>query len=297
MTIALDNFPTFALSGFSTVVTNTPSTVGGGGGAGKAVFAPVTVTRDLGDGSPQMNLNAAQGRHLASAQIVQGPTSDGSKLTIDLNDVLLTEVDEGAGSGGAPQETIAMDYAKIKYTYVPQGGAAIVFEFDILQNTGGGGGGIPGQYLFHGTSSVPPGLSGASDVSSFSTGISATGFSGTAGGGGAGKATFKDFFMQKGFDFASVAEIRSCASGTHSASAALSLVRDTAGAPNVWFLYNLTDVLVTSVAVAGDSSGNVHESVSFGFRKIEWNFTPSGGATQRAAWDIAQNKAASAAPF
>src|SRR5258706_840484 len=98
-----------------------------------------------------------------------------------------------------------MDYGKLKYHFAAQGGPSIVFEFDVLQTTGNGGGTLAGQYVLHGNSSVPPSIAGASDVSSFSTGISMAGTV-VIGGGGAGKANFKDFSMQKAFDLQTMQE-------------------------------------------------------------------------------------------
>jgi type VI secretion system secreted protein Hcp len=221
---------------------------------------------------------------------VHGPEADGSTLTIDLEDVLLTAVDASGATSGAPRETVAMDYARIKYTFVPQGGAAIVFEFDIVQNTGGGGGSIAGQYVMPtGGASVPPGFAGASLVSSFATGVSNTGTL-SGGGGGAGRATFRDLFLQKTLNAQTIQELRSCASGAHSPSLNFSLVRSNMGSSTVFFLYDLSDVLVSSVALSTDGSGQLQESVGFVYRQIEWEFRPPGGAAQHTGFDIAAAK-------
>jgi type VI secretion system Hcp family effector len=291
-TFTLQNFPVFPISAFSTVVSNTTSGSTGGAGTGKAVFAPVTITRDLGDGSPAFNLNTATGRHFATAKVVHGPTSDGSTLTIDLEDVILSAVDESGSTTGVPRETVAMDYAKIKYTFVPQGGAAIVFEFDVVQNTGGGGGAIAGQYVMASNGAgIPPGFAGASRVSSFAAGVFNTG-STSSGGAGTGKATFRDLFLQKGLNAETIQELRTCATGAHSPSLTFSLLRPSdVGSTSVFFLYDLSDVLVTSVALSTDGSGQLQESVGFGYRKIEWEFRPAGGAAQHAGFDIGAGKA------
>jgi type VI protein secretion system component Hcp len=206
----------------------------------------------------------------------------------------LTEVDDSGGITVTPRETLAMDFAKVKYTFAPQGGASVVFEFDVAQNQGSGGGSVGGQYVLLGNSSMPPGLSGASRVSGFATGISA---SSSSVGGGAGKATFRSLSLQKAFDAATIAELRGCASGAHSPLVDLSLVRDGGGVASVWFQYELTDVLVSSVALATDGNGELQESVGFDFRKIQWTFSPPGAAQQKAAFDIAAGKAAARAPF
>jgi type VI secretion system secreted protein Hcp len=267
-----------------------PSSGTAGGGVGKAVFAPVIITRDLGDGSPAFNLNTATGRHFATAKVVHGPEADGSTFTIDMDDVLLTAVDESGNTTGVPRETVAIEYAKIKYTFTPQGGASISFEFDLAQNTGGGGA-IAGQYVMATNGAgIPPAFSAASRVTSFATGVSSTGFTGV-GGGGAGKATFRDLFLQKGLNAETIQELRTCAGGAHSQSLTFTLLRPSdMGSTAVFFLYDLTDVLTSSVALSTDGSGQLQESVGFGYRKIEWEFRPPGGAAQQAGFDVAGNK-------
>jgi type VI secretion system secreted protein Hcp len=97
-----------------------PTTIGsatGGAGAGKATFQPFTITKRMDSTSPTLFLHCASGKHIANGvvQIYRKAGGDNLKLdlleTIDLTDVLLTEVDD-AGSNDVPQESVKLEFGK-----------------------------------------------------------------------------------------------------------------------------------------------------------------------------------------
>jgi Ca2+-binding RTX toxin-like protein len=99
------------------------SSTGGGGGAGKAVFSPLTLTLDGNTGLAPLLRLAATGQHLKGATLVgvsAGDTQD-KVYQLDLADVLVTKVEDDAGAG----LTLSLDYSKIELeTFTQNDGAA-----------------------------------------------------------------------------------------------------------------------------------------------------------------------------
>lgn len=118
-------------------------------------------------------------------------------------------------------------------------------------------------------------------IESFSWGVSNAG-SQTSGGGGAGKATFKEFTVTKKTDRSSPPLMLSCATGVHFPKVEIKLRRTpTPGAPDNddYYVVTLQDVVVSSL----DSSGNTAdvapvETLSLNFTKIEWKYLPQDGS-------------------
>jgi len=273
---------------FKTSISN-PATLAGGGGAGKAVFTPVEVTRDFGDKSPSFNVNVSTGRHINSAKIIYGPTvADGPTLTVDLTDGIFREVDVEQRATGTPRETLAFDYTAIRYTFALSGQPSTVVQFNRATSEGGGGS-IPGQYVFLGGLTAPAALSTAIPIVSFNHGVSAPALA--FGGGAAGRAIHRDFSIQRVLDAQTLAELGACMSGSHASSVVLRLVRpDSSQQPAEWFRYTLTDALVTSLALETDGAGQLQESISLAYRAIEWRFDPPGTPGQVGSFDVAANR-------
>jgi type VI secretion system secreted protein Hcp len=98
---------------YSWGVTNpaTVGTPGGGGGAGKATFSDLVVTRPVDSVSPRLVAAAATGQHFDSATL-EVPTRKGAmRYTFDL--VLVTGV-QHSGSGDAPVETLTLTYGTVE---------------------------------------------------------------------------------------------------------------------------------------------------------------------------------------
>jgi type VI secretion system secreted protein Hcp len=106
----------------------------------------------------------------------------------------------------------------------------------------------------------------AEPISSFSWGVSNVTSNNTGGGGGVGKALFKDLTFTKGVTQLSQQLFQGCATGQHFPSVTID-VTDKKG--NVFYEIKLTDVLVSSYSVS--SGGDLPtETVSLNYGKIEF---------------------------
>lgn len=117
--------------------------IGAGSGAGKATFNDISITKLVDKASVTLMEYCATGKHIAKAKLVVRKA--GGKpleyIIIDLKQVLVVSYNTG-GSGGETllSESIGLNFAEIKITYVPQkedgtGAAKIDFGFDIPSNT------------------------------------------------------------------------------------------------------------------------------------------------------------------
>lgn len=131
-------------------------------------------------------------------------------------------------------------------------------------------------------------------IDSYSFGASSP--STVAGGGGAsiGKATFDAIQFTHRVDRATAGLLSALAKGTHLKTAVLSVRRSAATAESM--KVTLTDVIVTSVKVAGSADEPAREEVTLRFGKIqiEYFMQQKDGKTVPAGkfgWDIAKNTA------
>lgn len=124
-------------------------TVGGGGGAGKADFQDLSLTKYLDKSSPKLMEACASGQPLPEAILVLRSTGEQplEYLVIRMENVLVTSVSTG-GSGGEDRltENVTLNYAKIEVKYTestPDGtaGAEVNFGWDVELNTPIGSGG------------------------------------------------------------------------------------------------------------------------------------------------------------
>ncbi len=115
---------------------------GGGGGAGKANFQDISVTKWIDKASPILMTNVACGDHIPEGTLIVRKA--GSKpleyIKITMTDILVTSVSTG-GSGGEDRltENVTLNFAKIKFEYKEQkkdgsSEAAKVFNYDIEAN-------------------------------------------------------------------------------------------------------------------------------------------------------------------
>ncbi|OUT62952.1 MAG: Hcp1 family type VI secretion system effector [Rhodopirellula sp. TMED11] len=97
--------------------------VGGGGGAGKANFQDISVTKWIDSSSPILMLYCSNGDHFKEATLTVRKA--GKKpleyLILKMKDVLVTSVSVG-GSGGEDRltENISLNFREFKYEYTPQ---------------------------------------------------------------------------------------------------------------------------------------------------------------------------------
>ncbi|MEM6468445.1 MAG: type VI secretion system tube protein Hcp [Planctomycetota bacterium] len=116
---------------------------GGGGGAGKASFQDISITKWVDTASPILMLYCANGDHFSDARLTVRKA--GKKpleyLVIEMNKVMVSSVSTG-GSGGEDQltENVVLNFAKVQVKYKEQkadgsGGPEKIFKWDIAQNT------------------------------------------------------------------------------------------------------------------------------------------------------------------
>lgn len=104
----------------------------GGGTVGRASFGDLAVTKMLDSASPNIALASASGQHIKEV-VIELCRSAGEKrvkyMEYKMEDVIISSVSVGGGTGGFPTESVAFNYAKINWTYTKQ------------ERAGGGGGG------------------------------------------------------------------------------------------------------------------------------------------------------------
>jgi hypothetical protein len=110
-----------AIFSFGFDVTNSGSLAGGGGGAGKATFSDIQITRQLDAVSPQLFRTATLGIHLAGAQInVYAPGTTTVQSTYRLTNLLVSGVNNTNGV-----ESVSLRVARVEVT---AGGVTTCFD-------------------------------------------------------------------------------------------------------------------------------------------------------------------------
>jgi type VI secretion system secreted protein Hcp len=130
---------------FSWGVTNTGATAAGGGaGAGKAKFQDLSIVHKIDKASPLLMRACATGEHLKEATITYRKAGKDQQdyLIVKMNDIIITEVADGAASGEAGSETVSLAFAKIDLQYNPQKvdgslDTGIHFKYDLKANKEG----------------------------------------------------------------------------------------------------------------------------------------------------------------
>lgn len=115
---------------------------GGGGGAGKANFQDISVTKWVDKSSHALLKAVAVGQHVKSALLTIRKAGEKplEYIKLTLKDCLISSVSTG-GSGGEDRltENITINFAKFAYEYTPQkadgsGDSVLPFGFDIKAN-------------------------------------------------------------------------------------------------------------------------------------------------------------------
>ncbi|WP_172327974.1 type VI secretion system tube protein Hcp [Mangrovicoccus sp. HB161399] len=114
---------------------------GGGGGAGKANFQDLSVTKWVDTMSPILQYACAVGDHFDKAYLVvrKAGTAQNEYMEYTFTKVLITSVSTG-GSGGEDRltENVSLNFAEVEYKYTPQDekgkkGKPIEFKYDIAK--------------------------------------------------------------------------------------------------------------------------------------------------------------------
>ncbi|TVR51884.1 MAG: type VI secretion system tube protein Hcp [Puniceicoccaceae bacterium] len=116
--------------------------VGGGGGAGKANFQDISVTKYVDKATPKLLLYCANGDHLDQAVLTVRKAGKNplEYIKITMKKVLVTSLSTG-GSGGEDRltENISLNFAQVQVDYVEQkpdgsGHPPVAFTWDIAAN-------------------------------------------------------------------------------------------------------------------------------------------------------------------
>ena len=116
--------------------------VGGGGGAGKANFQDLGLTKWVDKGSVTLMQHCSKGTHIESANLIVRKAGDKplEYIKLDMKELIVTSVSTG-GSGGEDRltENVSLNFREWKITYTPQddkgaGGGAVDFGFNIAKN-------------------------------------------------------------------------------------------------------------------------------------------------------------------
>jgi type VI secretion system secreted protein Hcp len=121
------------------------SATGGGGGAGKVAFQDIHFVKRSDASSPLLMLNCATGAHIKEGNFVvrKAGGTQLEYLKIKLTDILISGFKEhGSTHKGdeTPMEEVTINFAKVEYSYQPQGadgkaqGGPILAGWDVKAN-------------------------------------------------------------------------------------------------------------------------------------------------------------------
>jgi type VI secretion system secreted protein Hcp len=142
--------------------------------------------------------------------------------------------------------------------------------------------------------SVVKGFEDQIQLLSWGWGMTQSGTTHTASGGGAGKVDVSDLQVSKHVDAASPMLALACCKGTHYDTATLTM-RKAGGTALEYVTLTLTDLIVTSYSVSEGGGGDLlTDTFTLNFGKFKFSFQPQdnkgakkGGAID-ATWDIAK---------
>lgn len=116
---------------------------GGGGGAGKASFQDISLTKYVDKATPTLMDGIANGVHYKNAKLIvrKAGGTPLEYMIITMETVLVTSISLG-GSGGEDRQTenITLNFAKVKVQYQPQNadgskdGGVVEMSYNIAEN-------------------------------------------------------------------------------------------------------------------------------------------------------------------
>jgi len=115
---------------------------GEGGGAGKANFQDISITKWVDAATPDLHYACASGKHVPKAKLTVRKSGENplEYLTYEFEKVLVSSI-SGGGSGGEERltENVTLNFAKVKMEYWTQGakgakGSNGNFAWDIPSN-------------------------------------------------------------------------------------------------------------------------------------------------------------------
>jgi type VI secretion system Hcp family effector len=130
--------PTIDVLAFSWSVSNTfTGSHGGGGGAGKANFQDLSVTKLIDKASPLLAKACATGQHIQTVILNlnrPGGPKGAPYMQYKLDDVFVTSVSHGGSGDNKPTENVSFAYGSIKQTYTTADGSETSFNFNLDDN-------------------------------------------------------------------------------------------------------------------------------------------------------------------
>jgi len=117
----------------------------GGGGAGKATFQDIHITKELDKSTPLLMQACASGEAIPSAEITltRGSGNPVEYIHITMRDILVSSVSTGGSSGeDRLTENMTLNFSHIRIEYTPQNddgspGEPTEFSWNIAENTPG----------------------------------------------------------------------------------------------------------------------------------------------------------------
>jgi type VI protein secretion system component Hcp len=287
--LTLATVGTMPIRAYTQTVSNQLGESGGGSGAGRPVFSPITVVRDQDAFSPELNQLVASGQHLEVGDLV---LADG-RLTIELEHILIDGTSTHSLSTGALQEELSLAFRRITWTWADPGEPERTFFWDVGGNLGGGGGELPEDYVLFGPGADPGGYS--------AEWIALTGFKGglaqntSAGGGGsgAGRATFDPLTLLLPAGSSTISHLDSTVTGQHAERTEVHFPAvDGEGAQHERYRYTFEHILGQGVTLETTPSGEVTETFLLNYRRIGWTAADGSGEPEvSAGWDVGGNLA------
>jgi len=118
------------------------------------------------------------------------------------------------------------------------------------------------------------GAAGDIDVLGWSWSMEQSGTTHMGGGGGSGKATFKDLSFTKYIDSSTNALMNALAKGTHLDRVVL-MVRKAGDGQKKYILITMEEVLITSISTGGSGGEDrLTENIKLNFGKVTFAYTP-----------------------
>lgn len=111
-----------------------------------------------------------------------------------------------------------------------------------------------------------------------------------------GKPNHQDFTVTKYTDLATCTLVDYCNQAKAIPTVKITVGQNDAGKVTKFFVYELTNALVSSISAGGGGGGKPQETVTFNYTKINWNYaaqksdvTDAGNGS--ATWNLATNSA------
>ena len=115
---------------------------GGGSGTGKVDISDISIMKKVDKSSPTLQLACANGKHIAKGKLTVRKAGENplEYFTVDLESILVSSYQiSGANGGDVPQESIALNFVKVKTEYWTQSdkgakGENANFSWDVAKN-------------------------------------------------------------------------------------------------------------------------------------------------------------------